>query len=87
LLAECSLSEHVGVLCDLANYIPVRPDLSDVSEKLEWARNNDHIVRQITKNANMFAQAAFSKQAIQSYISDMIMDYTSVYSNGVGLDN
>jgi len=27
------------------NYIPVRPDMSDVQDKLEWARNNDQIVR------------------------------------------
>lgn len=46
------------------NYIPIRPDLTDVEEKLNWARNNDQIVRQITKNANMFAQAVFNKQAI-----------------------
>ena len=26
------------------NYIPVRPDLTDVQEKLEWARRNDDIV-------------------------------------------
>ena len=27
------------------NYIPVRPDMSDVNEKLEWARNNEKLVR------------------------------------------
>jgi hypothetical protein len=34
------------------NYIPVRPDMTDVDEKLEWMRKNDDIVLQITKNAN-----------------------------------
>ena len=26
------------------NYIPVRPDLSDVMEKIDWAKKNDKIV-------------------------------------------
>ena len=69
------------------NYIPIRPDLTDVEEKLNWARNNDHIVRQITKNANMFAQAVFNKQAIQNYLQESIVDYAAAYSVGPGLDN
>jgi hypothetical protein len=27
------------------NYIPLRPDMSDVIEKLNWARNHDDVVR------------------------------------------
>lgn len=69
------------------NYIPVRPDMSDVQEKLEWARNNDQIVRQIVKNANVFSQAVFTKQAIQNYLSETMIDYTAVYSVGPGLEN
>jgi hypothetical protein len=27
------------------NYIPLRPDMTDMKDKLTWARNNDDIVR------------------------------------------
>jgi len=33
------------------NYIPVRPDMSDVKAKLDWARSHDSVVRQINRNA------------------------------------
>jgi hypothetical protein len=26
------------------NYIPVRPDLQDLDDKIEWAKNNDQLV-------------------------------------------
>lgn len=42
------------------NYIPVRPDTSDMMEKLEWARSHDDVVQQIIKNANLYAEKVFA---------------------------
>jgi hypothetical protein len=35
----------------------------------------------------MFAQAVFTKQAIQNYLAETITDYTAVYSVGADLEN
>jgi len=46
------------------NYIPIRPDFLDLIGKINWARSNDHLVQQISKNGRKFADLAFSKDAI-----------------------
>jgi hypothetical protein len=49
------------------NYIPVRPDASDMMQKLTWARENQGTVKQIIKNANKFAQKMFTNEAMEEF--------------------
>ena len=51
------------------NYVPVRPDMMDIREKIDWMRQNDDIVLQITKNANKFAETVFTQSAMEDYIA------------------
>lgn len=37
------------------HYIPIKKDLSDLQEKIIWAKNNDDKVKEISENANNFA--------------------------------
>ncbi len=38
------------------HYIPIRQDLSDFVEKVEWAKKNDEKMKKIAENATKFAQ-------------------------------
>lgn len=38
-------------LIPFVNYIPIRPDHEDKSEKIKWAKENDELAYQISKNA------------------------------------
>jgi hypothetical protein len=45
----------------------LRPDTSDMMEKLEWARSHDSIVQQIKKNANLYAGKVFDENAMMKF--------------------
>jgi hypothetical protein len=45
----------------------LRPDTSDMMEKLEWARSHDKEVQQIKKNANLFAEKIFNEKAMMEF--------------------
>lgn len=54
------------------NYIPVRPDVSDLSEKIQWARDNDEIAHQIARNGKKFSDKVFSKEVMNKFILESI---------------
>jgi len=63
--AKCWFSDF---LKPFVNYIPIKYDLSDLIEKIEWVRNNDELAEKISKNALEFAYDIFSASFQQSYL-------------------
>jgi glycosyltransferase involved in cell wall biosynthesis len=63
--AKCWFSEF---LKPFVNYIPIKYDLSDLIEKIEWVRNNDELAEKISKNALEFTDDIFSASFQQSYL-------------------
>lgn len=56
------------LLVPFQHYIPVKADLSDLYEKIQWARNHDLECQQIVRNAKEFAQQHLSKESILNYL-------------------
>lgn len=60
------------------HYIPVADDFSDLIEKIEWAKAHDTEVRQITLQANEFAQTHLTYADIMLYIYILINEYANL---------
>lgn len=57
------------------HYIPVKGDLSDLVEKIGWARDNKEEARRISDNARGFALTYLDKTAWRWYFHQVIMQY------------
>ena len=61
------------------HYIPVKHDLSDLDEKIEWIKTHDTDAKQIAENALTFADTFFSsdfqKQYLKNKIDTIIMEF------------
>jgi hypothetical protein len=68
-------------LKDKDNYIEVKEDLSDLLEKLEWAKSNDDKVKQISSNATEFVKNNLKEDDIEKQVlyilllQHRLMDY------------
>ena len=69
-----------GALKPYRNYVPVKGDLSDVVEQVEWLRQNDHIAREIVQNNLAFASKYFSNEAIEQLMLQTFIEYEKMYS-------
>lgn len=56
-----------GQLNPWTHYIPIKHDLSDLVEKILWAKKNDALVKNISKNARQFARDHLMPQNILCY--------------------
>ena len=50
------------------HYVPVKYDLSDLREKIDWALNNDAACEQIAREATNFTRTYFNVKAVSTYI-------------------
>ena len=50
------------------DHIPVKPDLSDLEEKIQWCREHDDECRQIGENAKAFFEKYVSRSALLDYV-------------------
>ena len=57
------------------HFIPIEEDLSDLREKIEWARNNDEKARQIALNANALAAQWMNPEFMYCYYAKTIELY------------
>lgn len=57
------------------HFIPVAHDLSDLEEKIAWARSHDAEVHQVAENGRKIADKIFSRDAVYGYIQDLLTEY------------
>ena len=57
------------------NYIPLKKDLSDIFEKLEWLKTNDDKAEIISKNATALCQKALMPNDFDNYIATTLNEY------------
>jgi hypothetical protein len=69
----------INQLIDGENYIKVKPDLSDLIEKLEWASKNDDIAEIIALNGRKLAQKRLNINQIQIYNALLFMEYQKLF--------
>ncbi len=60
------------------HYIPVRNDLSDLLDKINWARSHDSEARKIANNARAFALQRLMPQHILEYCRAVLFQYASL---------
>jgi hypothetical protein len=56
----------------MVNYVPIRYDLSDLKEKIEWLVKNDDKAKEIAENALRFSQQVFSSAFQKRYVREEI---------------
>lgn len=67
-------------LTEGVNYIKVKPDLSDLIEKLEWAYENDEEARSIAENGRQLALKKFDLNNLQVYNALLMMEYQNLFA-------
>ena len=83
---------YSNMLIPYVHYIPVKEDLSDLIEQIEWCRNNDKKCENIVYNAKCFYNNYLQKDSIFDYLQKLFVDIkktTGIYFNNFSsvLDN
>lgn len=60
------------------HYIPVRQDLSDARELIEFAQENDSVVREIARRGREFIKQHLRMDDIYCYWRELIIEYTKL---------
>jgi hypothetical protein len=58
------------------HYLPVRENLEDLTEKVEFLKNNDQIAKQIAKNGREFAVSNLTRSQSLRYLYHVIWEYS-----------
>lgn len=62
------------------HYLPIKKDLSDLIERIDWARANSDKVKEIIKNQNEVARKCFHPQTIAKQLSYIIENYAKKFN-------
>lgn len=65
-------------LSPFVHYVPVRQDLSDLIEKLDWAKNHDDASKQIAMDATDFALNNLMYEDVLCYFTKVLKRYGSL---------
>lgn len=57
------------------HYIPIKKDLSDLVQIIDWCRNNDNICKQIAENAHTFATKYLNEKSVYDYMQLLLFEY------------
>ena len=60
------------VLKPMKHYIPIKSDLSDLHEKLEWCKKHDDKVRKIAENGYLFAKKVLTRECVEDTFSKIL---------------
>jgi hypothetical protein len=60
------------LLKPMKHYIPIKADLSDLQEKLEWCKKHDDKVRKIAENGYLFAKKVLTKDCIEETFAKLL---------------
>jgi hypothetical protein len=73
LLVECPYTLWFSQkLRPYEHFVPVKTDLSDLYEKIEWCKNNDDACRKMAENCKKFYDEFLSKNGIFSYLQNLL---------------
>ena len=56
------------------HYIPIKKDLSDLIEKIQWCKNNDKECKKIAKNCYKFAIDNFNYNNYINYMEKILLN-------------
>lgn len=72
---------YYSLLQPYVHYVPIANDLSDLVEKIEWAKNNDDKAQEIIKNANKLVADSLKYADILYYIYVAIVNYAKLQNS------
>lgn len=86
LLSNCAVFKHDSpfilwyfrVMKPWVHYIPVKSDLSDVFEKLNWAKTHDEEAKQIAENGRRFAKENIMPEHLYLYCYKVLKKYAEL---------
>jgi predicted metal-dependent hydrolase len=58
----------------LAHYVPIKEDLSDLIQKIQWCRDNDKKCEQIAKNGLDFFRTYLQKDGVLQYMQKILVN-------------
>lgn len=70
------------------HYIPIKPDFSDLSDKVDWAERNDGEAERIAKAGREYVQqfgTVKEEMAVQAAVLAAYLDRTDITDGGVGV--
>eukprot|EP00457_Paulinella_chromatophora_P003876 gb/GEZN01003884.1/.p1 GENE.gb/GEZN01003884.1/~~gb/GEZN01003884.1/.p1 ORF type:complete len:531 (-),score=88.18 gb/GEZN01003884.1/:436-2028(-) len=62
------------------HYVPVKADLSDLVEKIEWAKTHDQEAQQIATNGRLYARQNLTQASIYCYYFTTLQGYSQLLS-------
>ena len=69
------------------HYVPVKQDLSDLLEKIKWARNNDDKAGEISKNAQNYAINNLLPDHVLCYYAHFLQQWSHLLTSDVTVDD
>ena len=72
---------YSDLLIPYEHYIPIKEDLSDIFEIIEWCRNNDNKCKNIAENAKKFYEKYLQKDSILDYLQKTFIDIKKTIGN------
>lgn len=69
---------YYSALKPYVNYVPVKHDLSDIFDQIEWMKENDAKVEQISINAHNFIQNNMLAEHIDSHTVILLNEYAKI---------
>ena len=77
---------YYEMLTPWIHFIPIQTDLSDLCEKVMWAKNNEEKSKQIAENARSFIRDKLGVRDIDLYVAKLIYRTGELVSQGNTLD-
>ena len=65
---------YTNMLIPYKHYIPIKADLSDLIDKIEWCRDHDNECKEIAYNAKIFYDTYLCKKGILDYMQKIFVD-------------
>ena len=70
-----------AALTPYVHFVPIKPDLSDLVERVVWLQKNDELASQIGSAGRRFAQEVLSPGAVRTYVRRYLDLYAEVLPN------
>lgn len=72
---------------EYVHYVPIKRDLSDLLEKIEWCREHDDECEQIARNANKFYDKYLNEDGIYEYLENILNKLEMKEVNSIKIKN
>ena len=65
----------------MVHFVPIKSDLTDLIEKINWCKNNDDKCKEIASNAFKFYEEYCSKESMIDYMENVFIKINDKFKN------